>query len=492
MVSAFLLALLSMAPKDTIILGATLSLEPLNALTNEWTEASSVLLSRLFTIDFEGRLMGDLAENHEIGEGGLVWRLRLRRGVTWHDGAPFTSADVLYTFDVMRRESTRFGRWRNVSVIDRVEAPESHLVLFRLKAPQPELAVPLAEIPVLPRHRLAGADINDDTAFDRNPVGTGAYRLVGRPRAGEMVLEAHEGYHLGRPRVPRLVLRHIANDEERARAVLSGEADAAHIKPQHAALFRGNEDAVVHRYRTGIWRSLVLNLRRPHLQDRRVREAISLVLDRKAMVAAGLEGFGSEAYSPIPPINWAYPGDRSPREPDPARALELLAGRKLALDLAVWWDEPFRRAASEILQKSLKEIGVDVRFVKVDGERYERIAADLGTEYDGIISGYSGLHDPGDNLAKKYRTGGSQNAGGYSNPELDRLLDEARTLGDRERARELYLRALEIIERDCARIPLAYVDYVFAARRDLEGMENGVLDIYYHFPRFAHRLSFER
>lgn len=132
-----------------------------------------------------------------------------------------------------------------------------------------------------------------------------------------------------------------------------------------------------------------------------------------------------------------------------------------------------------------------VRFVAIPGERYEAAAATLGPDHDGIISGYSGLLDPGDNLATKYRTGGSQNAGGYSNPDVDRLLDAGRQEGDRARAGAAYRQVLDLVEADAARIPLVYVDYVFAARHDLAGMQDNVLDLYYQFPRLAYLLRWD-
>jgi len=487
-----------------LVYGATLPLVPLDALTNEWTEASAALLSRLYTIDPSGRLVGDLVEAHEVSADGRTWTLRLRRGVRWHDGTPFTSADVLFTFAALRRTAPGTARWRDLDVIDRFEAPGPHAFVVHLKAPRPGLAVPLVDVPILPRHVLEGHDVAEGRVFDARPIGTGPYRLAERPGDGRLVLEAHESYHLGRPSIQRLVMVPLENDEARARAVAESTVDLAHVKPQHMTLVQGRDDVRLYRYRSGIWRSLVLNVRQPHLQDRRVRQAIALALDRDAMVAEGLLGVGEPAFSAIPPISWAYAPPVRPPGRDLPRARALLDeagwrvgsegwrardGRVFELALAVWWDEPFRRAASEVVKRNLESIGLRVRFVRIPGERYEAVAASLGAEHDGIISGYSGLLDPGDNLASKYRAGGSQNAGGYSNPELDALLDRALQEADRERARALYRQALPIIEADAARIPLVYVDYLFGARRELRGMGDDVLDLYYHFPRLAYTLA---
>jgi hypothetical protein len=86
----------------------------------------------------------------------------------------------------------------------------------------------------------------------------------------------------------------------------------------------------------------------------------------------------------------------------------------------VWWTEPFRRAASLVVKQNLEAIGLTVRFIEIPADRYEATAAVLVAAHDGIITGYSGLLDPGNNLTTKHRTGGVQNAGGYSNPDVDR------------------------------------------------------------------------
>lgn len=492
------------APRP-LVYGATLPLGPLNAFANEWTEASVVLLSRLFTIDREGRLVGDLVASHDVSRDGRTWTLHLRPGVRWHDGTTFTSADVIYTLDELRKPRARLNRWRDLAVIGSYEARGERTVVLHLNVPQPELPVPLADVPIMPRHVLAGRDPNDDRLFGMRPVGTGPYKLAGPAEDARLVFDAHESYHLGRPGIARLVMVPIEDDEARAQAVADGTVDVAHIKPQHMSLVEGRPGRRVYRYPSGIWRSLVLNVRRPHLSDRRVRQAIALAIDREAMVREGLLGMGTPASSPIPPMNWAYPGARI-RSRDLGKARDLLdqagwvegpdgwrrqSGEAFELALAVWWTEPFRRAASEVVKRNLEEIGLRVRFVAIPGERYEAVAATLGPDHDGIISGYSGLLDPGDNLATKYRTGGSQNAGGYSNPDVDRLLDAGRQEGDRARAGAAYRQVLDLVEADAARIPLVYVDYVFAARHDLAGMQDNVLDLYYQFPRLAYLLRWD-
>jgi peptide/nickel transport system substrate-binding protein len=310
----------------------------------------------------------------------------------------------------------------------------------------------------------------------------------------------HDKYHLGRPAFEELVIQVIADDDERARAVASGAADLAHVKPPHVEMLR-SRGARVYRMRTGAWRGMPLNLTRTALADLRVRQAIDLAIDREVIVREALGGYGSAAYSPIPPASWAFREAMNLRRYDPEQAARLLNaagwnrengvalrkknGAALALEMIVWKDEFFRRTAAQSIARQLGELGISVKLHLVDGPTYNRLAENMGTEYDAYIGGWGGLLDPGDNLYKKYHSKGSQNRNSYSNRELDKLLVEARRTTNREKAAALYERIVRQITSDAVFLPLAYPDYLFAARADLAGIEDYTLDSWYEFTKYA-------
>jgi peptide/nickel transport system substrate-binding protein len=487
-----------------LIWAASLASRDLNPVLHEWNEASALIVSRLFTIGLDGQIEGDLAEGYELSPDHGSYTITLREGVEWHDGTPFTSADVEFTLrEVLDPDGAAVDRRLNLGPVSSVSAPDPGTVVITLESPNLALTTPLADLGILPRHLFDGRDFNDPSVFQENPVGTGPYVWDGGSDR-EMRFRVHTGYHRGAPAVEELVLRPIPNDDERAEAVARGEIHVAQVTPNHVSRLSRIDGVTVHRFRTGVWRSLMLNLRHPPLSDTRVRRAISLALDREAMVARGLEGMGEAAYWAVPPANWAYPGppERTGRDLETARALLDEAGwtvgedgvrrrdgEVLAFTVISLQDEVFRRTSGEILRDNLSEVGIRVDLHPVDRDVYGTFGSDLGPDLHGIIAGWSALTDPGDNLVKKYRTGGSQNAMGYSNPEMDRLLDLAVAEPDRERARELYAQVLELVARDASNMPLAYPDYVFAIRDDVTGIGDFVLDNFYEFTRFAYRLG---
>jgi len=468
---------------------------------NEWNEVSSAVYSRLFRPDHEGRIVGDLAESYTASPDGLTWRIRLRRNVQWHDGEPFTADDVIATWKRLFDPKTETSFDQNQAMVRSWEKAGTYEVVFQLHYPETGFLAPLTEVPVLPAHKLGGGH-----DLDRNPIGTGPYKLSGRGSAGEFILEWHTAYHLGAPPVQRLVLRVIPDDDARAEALLRGEVHVAQVKPQHAGRVRANPKLRLYRMGTGAWRALPLNLRRTALQDVRVRRAIDLALNREQIVEKAIAGFGQPAYSPIPPVSWAFDAEMNRRRHDPAEAARLLdaagwkknpagwrerRGQPLTLELIVWKDEIFRRIAAELVREQLAPLGIRVNLHRVDNAEYARLSDNMGETYDGFIGGWGGLLDPGDNLFKKYHSRGSQNYGGYRNPEVDRLLERVRALGPARRplARRLYLRLVRRLTEEAVFLPIAYPDYLFAADARVAGLGEFVCDSWYEFPKYAHEWS---
>ena len=510
---------------EALIYGAGLTPRGLNPLLdrNGWNEVSSVILSRLFRADHEGRIVGDLVESYTVSADGLTWTLQLRDNLRWHDGEPFTAADVLFTWQKLFDPATETSLDLNQPMLRDFAATGPYEFVFRLRYADAGFLAPLTEVGILPAHLLKEADINTD-AFDQNPVGTGPYMLAAH-EGTDYLFDRHAYYHFGAPAIPRLVLRIIPDDDARAEALARGEVHLAQVKPQHVPRLRALEHLRVYRFRTGAWRGMPLNLRRPALKDVRVRRAIDLAIDREAIVAAALAGFGQAAYSPVPPVSWAFdPAMNQPRH-DPARAEQLLEeagwrrnaaglrareGEVLELNFIAWKEEIFRRTTAVLMRAQLEALGLRVNLHLVDGATYNRLADDMGTTYDGFIGGWGGLLDPGDNLGKKFHSRGSQNYMGYSNTEVDRRLARVRALPPQRRseARRLYRQLVELLTAEAVFLPLAYPDYVFAADARLSlgpygrpaiAEESGrgaqhppVMDSWYEFPKFAHLWSWQQ
>lgn len=507
--------------------GLPLELNNPNLRGNGWNEATGILYSRLWQVGLDGRIEPDLVESHEVLDEGLTWRMVLREDVSWHDGRPLALADVRATLDEVFDPDVACDLDLNLPMVGAISYSGERTIEIRLKHPFPLLPVPLSEIAILPAADVAGDPERGRTSI-HPPMGTGPYRFVRWRDDGAIELHPHEAFHLGRPAIPRIIMVPIAADEERARGVAEGRVDVAHVKPQHVGPIERRSNTWVVRMKSGAWRGMPLNLRRPYLQDLGVRRAIDLAIDREQVVLNALRGGGRPAYQPVPPESWAFSERLDVPYHDPHRALVLLddagwrvgegglrwrgrdpsiqvarasgepvknppdtAEGPLTLRMIVWKDEAFRLRAAQIIKIHLRRVGIKVDLELVDNATYARLAEDMGTEYDAFIGGWGSLLDPGDNLYKKFHSGGSQNYMGYSNATVDRMLEECRTASDPEAAKDLYFRLMEHLRSEAVFLPLAYPDYLFGARTRVRGLEPAIVDSWYEFTRNAWRWRLE-
>lgn len=534
--------------KDELIYGGGLVPRGLNPILekNDWNEASCLILNRLFQIDEKGQPVPDLVESYTVSPDGLTYTFSLRPNITWHDGNPFTAEDVRFTLEKIFDPHTKTAYDADLSIIKTYTVPDadaghdvtmnrtktlinqffstSNTFVVTLNAPSSSFLSKLCDPPILPKHILEGQDINSDV-FDKNPVGTGPYKLVQKVSDREWIFERNESY--GWPfewndnaTVPlllfpwpsvhstaplRIILRIVPDDDERARMAAEGAFHIAQVKPQHIAMLEDNPDLKIYQFPSGAWRGMPQNLRRPFLQDKRVRQAISSAIDREEIRKVALMGAGQAAYLPVPPTSPVYDPSLFTPGRDVERAKALLAeagwkpgpdgvlqkdGQRFEYRIGIWKDEIFRRLSGELIKQQLAEVGIPVDLDLVDNARYQQIGDDMGTTHDTIIGGWSGLLDPDMNLSKKFYSKGSQNYMKYTNPEVDRLLERARSATDPARRKTLYHELLTILLDDAVFIPVVYPDYVFVAKKNVRGLREGMtVDSWYHFTRNAYKWS---
>ncbi|MBI5878079.1 MAG: hypothetical protein HZB53_10525 [Chloroflexi bacterium] len=486
---------------STLIYGGGLKPRGMNPLQkgNDWNEVSCAIFSQLFQIDDRGDVSPDLVERYDISPDGLTYTFQLR-SAQWHDGTRLTAADVQFTIERIFDPALGLAMAANLTMLADSHAADERTWVARLHTVAPSFVSALTDAPILPKHILHGADFAGDV-LDRSPVGSGAYKLARRVSEFEYELEAHAAHHLGAPRIGRLKVVAVPDDDERAKRLARGDLDIGQIKAQHIERLKA-QGLAVYRVRAGAWRGMPQNFRRPRLQDKRVRQAIAFAIDRDEIVTKALLGIGSPAYLPISPSAWVYDESLATKGRDLPRARRLLAdagyapgpdgvlvknGERFVYRIGIWKDEVFRRTSGPLVQKQLAEVGIAVELDFVDNAAYIKIGEDPGSTYDTIIGGWSGLLDPDMSLSKKFHSVGSQNPiMRYANPDVDRLLEQARAARTTAERAPLYRDVLKILVDEQPWIPVAYPDYVFAARPALKGLREGMtVDAWYHLTHSA-------
>ncbi|MGY6153471.1 ABC transporter substrate-binding protein [Paraburkholderia graminis] len=492
----------SYASAQTPVRGGTLNFvvtpEP-TALVDLATTATNVLkvsakvVEGLLEYDFSLQPKPSLATSWDISDDSRKYVFHLRHGVKWHDGQPFTSADVAYSLQTLRqvhpRAKTTFA---NVTAIT---TPDPYTVVITLSKPAPYLikAFSSSETPIVPRHLYEGSDPLTNPA-NNAPIGTGPFRFVKWVRGSYIEYARNDDYwDKGKPFLDKIVVKIITDPAARTVAFedgsidLSGDtpvplSDLARLKnsPKLALDSRGYE------FQAGVTR-IEFNLDNPVLKNLQVRQAIASAIDREVIRKVIFYGYATPLASPIIPSSPYYDPAPAPYPYDVERANALLDaagfprkadGTRFALrvDPLPIGELPARTAA--YVKSALARVGIAVTVRSQDLPAYlKRIYTDR--DFDFSINGMSNLFDPVVGVARLYTTGNFRrgvpftNGSHYSNPQIDRLFAQAAEETDEAKRKQLFSQIQQILERDLPDLNLVAPRYLTVYSRAVHNHTTG-------------------
>jgi peptide/nickel transport system substrate-binding protein len=458
-------------------------------------EVADHLFLRLANLGPELITSGDRSFVPQLAKGwtrrdSVTLAFDLDERAQWHDGAPVTARDVLFTFERARNPAIAprlAGLLRNVAS---VTAESDRRVVFRFSHPYGEqLYDAVWHVAPLPAHLLEGIPPEQlrQSSFAGNPVGDGPYRWV-RSVPGQFIeLAANEKFFLGRPGIGRVVVRTASDPDARMNLVLSREADAMdNIPPPLSNLERmaGDKEVRLIPVPSPTLGFLLFNQRdpadtsRPHpiLADRDVRRAVILSLDRPLLVRAVYGSHGQVPYGPASAILWIRHGTPKPAGLDRAQARRLLSSRgwvdsdgdgildrggmPLRLDLNYPSSSAARRQMALLIQQQLRQAGIDVVLRQFEFPLWteHRNAGRFDIDFSATSQ------DPSPSgLTQGWSCGGGTNAAHYCNPAVDSLMQRA--VASRDRAGEAWHAVLRQIEDDAPAAFMYAPSYVYAVHR---------------------------
>jgi peptide/nickel transport system substrate-binding protein len=488
---------------DTLIeasIGEPSTLLPVLASDSASSDINGHVYDGLLRYDKNLRLEGVMAESWEISPDNLTITFRLRKGIKWHDGAPFTSADVLFTYQMYIDPKVPTSYAEDYRQVSRAEAPDPYT--FRVTYPQPYApALESWALPIHPKHLLEGKDVTK-SPLARAPVGTGPYRLVEWKAGEKLVLEANPDYFDGKPYIRRVVYRIIPDSSTQFLELQSGGLDFMGLTPiQYSTqtdtpAFKRNFNK--YRYLSFGYSYLGYNLRKPLFQDVRVRRAIAHAIDRQELIDGVLLGLGKVATGPYKPDTWVYNANVRKYPFDPAAARTLLAeagwrdgdgdgvlekdGRKLAFTIVTNQGNDIRSKTAEILQRRLKEVGIDVQIRIVEWATFLKEFIFPGN-FDVTILGWTGGPEPDQyNIWHSSKTGPRElNFIHYKNAEVDELLERGRRTFDQAERKKIYDRFQEILAEEQPYTFLYVGEALPAVARRFRGIEPAPAGITYNF-----------
>ncbi len=455
------------------------ALDPVLAQSIAENEIFRLIYEPLIGCDRAGRPVPVLAAavpsraNGGISADGRTITYRLRRGVRWQDGSPFTSADVAASFRAVMDPKNSVQTRHGYDVVARVETPDPLTVRFRLKRPfAPFVGTVFAESDAPYYLGKRGAI----------PVGTGPYRVVRWNRGDTLELAANERYRGGKPAIGRIVFRFVTDENTQLVGLRSGDLDGViGLSANAAAQARTIPHVRIATSPLNAYYGIMLNTARGATADVRVRRAIAAALDAASFRANVTHGYYTAPIADLPPVLWA--ADRSLRPPahDPAAARRLLAAagygprHRLALDLAILQSSQTHRVEAVALQSELQPLGLDVRVHAYRGNVFDAPPAEGGIltrgRYDLAIYGWYAGMDPDDSgqFSCDQRPPAGYDHSFYCSAEMDAAQRTALAAYDEPARKRAYARIQALLLRDVPIVFIASPVAISALRDDLGG-----------------------
>jgi peptide/nickel transport system substrate-binding protein len=432
----------------------------------------------------------ELAESWTTSADGMEWALALRKDVKWHDGKPFTSADVKFTLDAVMDTKVNAGYHRpNLGSVKSVETDGDYAVRLKMSKPDNELINLLGDfLHMFPAHLLKGVDLNKAADFVARPVGTGAFTFKGHVIGTSYTVAANPTYWKGRPKLDEIVFKVIPDGNTMVSQLKAGELDfTMQLAANQVSALAGDA-----RLRTewvptiGYWH-LFINNKNPMVADAKTRQALAYGMDRPRMLKEILEGQGSLAAGPVSPLLTAwrntslqpYPYDVSKAKallaeagwtPGPDGILQKTINGKVTPFKADLIIIPFRAAWADIglvVQQNWKQLGIDVQLKNQDTNT--GFGAVQAGNYVFYIGNRGPIPSPAD-VRRRFTCDSGGNWDRYCNPQVDKLLAEIQTTPDQAKQKSLYDQVQQLMHEDQGSLFLFYVNEPQVMTKNLGGL----------------------
>jgi peptide/nickel transport system substrate-binding protein len=396
-----------------------------------------------------------------------TWVVKLRAGVTWHDGKPFTANDVVFTFELYRDGPP--NRWTHHASqtpnMRRVEALDDLTVRITCAQPCPTLAdITLADLPILPEH--VWAKIRDPATYDGSAIGTGPYRVLRRVPGERYELAANDDYFAGQPVADKLTLSIIPEPSSAFLALRSGQVDAVSspIPPQLVESFESDREVDVVEATPFSDAELVFNMGRAPFDAAPLRRAVMLAIDKDALLETVLLGHGisgSEGW-PHPQSPWTGENPKMPHDPVEARRLIAQANLEEAeFEILVPQQDPVVVRATELVVADLRTVGLAPTIRPLDQPTISELT--MKGEFDAYVWGATAhaLADP-TQLIQSFNA--ASYLGTYENRKVRKLLAAAQTVPSPREFRSLLSRTHRLLSADPPVVPFFYPEQRYGVR----------------------------
>jgi len=484
-------------------IGDARSLVPILASDSASSDICGLVFNGLVKYDKNIDIVGDLAKDWEITDGGRRIIFHLKKGVRWHDGAPFTSRDVRFTYDKLVDPKVKTPYGSDFGRIESLDTPDDHTVVVNYKEPfSPALSS--WGMWIMPEHLLKDKDLNS-APFGRRPVGTGPYKFKSWKTGEKIELASNPDYFDGAPYIGRYIYRIIPDDATIFLELQTGGVDSSVLTPLQ---FTRQTDTPSFRSRYNKFRYpgfgytyMGYNLSDGRFRDIRVRRAIDHAVNKEEIVRTVFFSLGRVITGPFIFDSWAYNKSVAPAPYDPSRAKELLKdagwydadgdgwiekdGVEFEFTILINQGNNERLRSAEMIQNYLKAVGMRVKIRTLE---WSALINDFinKRKFDAVLMGWFLPRDPDcyDIWHSSRTREGQFNFIGYGNGEVDKLLEEGRRTFDQEERALIYKKIHSLINADSPCLFLYSPDALPIVSKRFRGVEASPIGIGYNFTKW--------
>lgn len=475
------------APKGQVIVGLSQEPTKFNPLMTAIEVDQGIwmnVFSPLWAVDPTGKLLPRLAreipsvENGGVSADGLSWRIRLREGVKWHDGKPFTADDVKFTLDLINNKDFQSAGRTGHNLVRDIQIVSPTEITWRMESPYAPYAAILAWTFIVPKHVLGAADDPNNAPFNNAPVGTGPFRWAERVPGDHITLVANPDYFGSGPYLERLVFKYIPDLTVLYTQFRTGEIDhigLQGITADHYEEAKGLPGRQIFAYSTPTIETIYPNHGHKALGEKIVREALYYGINKQAITDTIYYGLPKGTESVLPSESWAFNPDLPKHIYDPAKANKLLdeagwargsngirakGGVRLEFANSTTAGNQLREQAQQLLMQDWKKIGAAMTInnmpaAVVWGDFWRQSRFDslmVGTIY--MMGADPEITDRFSSAGTPVKGGAGKNVGQYANPKVDELMKAGISTFDQDKRKAIYREIQTILRDDLVVLPI--------------------------------------
>lgn len=446
-----------------------ITMDPAFVNVSDDSYQQNAVYNRMVNLDSSFQPIPELAKSWSVSEDGLTWTFDLEQGVTFHDGRPMTSKDVVFSFRRLLDPEVGSPARTVLGFLDPdgITAVDDHTVAFKTRTPVADLPTVLAI-----KYGMVVPEGSTKEELKLKAIGTGPFvQDVYSPTETRRVFQRNKNYwRKGLPKAECLELSVITEEVTRLAAIKSGAADLImQAGAANAAVLAGDATLKLRKSAPGTYVTLSMWVDTPPFDDVRVRQALKKVIDRQLLVDTIVLGNGVPGNdNPVPPTSpAAYTSEIKPQDIEGAKKLLAEAGYPdgLTVELNTGEGFPGMVAFAQAYQQMAAQAGITVNLINNPADSYWDV---IWMKKPFFGSNWSG-RPAAEGLPYTFRSDSTYNEAKWNNPDFDRLLDEARAEVDPAKREQLYKDAQELLSEDGGVIIPYFVSDVAVMRAECDG-----------------------